>query len=184
MKRCFDIIASVIILVLISPIMLLVGLGILLGDGKPLLFRQTRIGLRGRKFKLLKFRSMIVNAEAVGGYSTSDNDPRVTAIGRFIRRTSLDELPQLFNVLKGEMSLVGPRPDVEKQIEQYKPHDWALRTSVRPGITGLAQARLRSSATPEKRLALDLEYASQRSVFRDLLIILETVARLVTAKSN
>ena len=184
MKRLFDIIAAVIILICISPIMLLVGLCILLTDGKPVFFRQTRIGLRGSKFKLLKFRSMIVNAEVVGGYSTSDNDPRITAIGRFIRRTSLDELPQLINVLKGEMSLVGPRPDVEKQIEQYEPNDWALRISVRPGITGLAQARLRSSATPGQRLALDLEYASRHSVFRDISIIIETVIRLATAKSN
>ena len=178
MKRLFDIFLALLALALLWPVLLLTALAIAAGDGFPVLFRQTRLGLNGRDFKMLKFRSMYKNAAANGPYYTQTNDNRITTIGRLIRRTSLDELPQLFNVLWGDMSLVGPRPDVPAQRELYSDADWAKRCSVRPGITGLAQAQLRSEATPEQRLALDLEYAEQAGVWLDLKIIGATVARL------
>ena len=124
----------------------------------PVLFRQTRLGLHGREFGMFKFRSMVKNAASIGPYFTSDNDPRITRVGRFIRRTSIDELPQILNVLRGDMSLVGPRPDVPAQRALYSDADWAQRCSVRPGITGLAQAllpfRLQRGAASGRRPAL------------------------------
>ena len=128
---------------------------------------------------MLKFRSMVVDAERVGGYSTAVGDPRITRMGHFIRRTSLDELPQLFNVLRGDMSWVGPRPDVPAQKGNYSDADWRARHRVRPGITGLAQATLRSAATPAQRLALDLEYVERASLLFDLKILLLTVRQVL-----
>ena len=127
---------------------------------------------------MLKFRSMVVDAEARGGHATLKGDPRITRAGRILRKTSLDELPQLINVLRGEMSLVGPRPDVPAQQGNYSAEDWQRRTSVRPGITGLAQAVARSAATHEERLALDLSYVDQPTLGADLRILGLTVLRL------
>jgi lipopolysaccharide/colanic/teichoic acid biosynthesis glycosyltransferase len=120
----------------------------------------------------------VVGAAAVGPYFTQSQDVRVTRVGRFIRRTSLDELPQLLNVLKGDMSLVGPRPDLPVQRDGYTEHDWAERCSVRPGITGLAQVVARSEATPAERLALDLAYVRQHNGFMDMGIVWRTLGRL------
>jgi lipopolysaccharide/colanic/teichoic acid biosynthesis glycosyltransferase len=148
------------------------------------LFRQVRVGLGGREFGIYKFRSMVRNAAAVGPYHTASDDPRVTRVGRFIRRTSLDELPQLLNVLAGDMSLVGPRPDVPAQRTLYAAADWQARCSVRPGITGLAQALLRSAATPQQRLDLDLRYVREHSLGLDLKIIAWTLGRLTGKGAN
>lgn len=178
LKRLFDIMVATVLLVLTLPIMLGVAAAILATDGSPVFFRQNRMGMHGIPFKLFKFRSMIVTAPNVGSYATSDGDPRITRIGKIIRRTSLDELPQLISVIRGEMSIVGPRPDVEAQVSGYRPEHWKLRCSVRPGITGLAQSRLRSNATPEQRLDLDLEYAREPSLLRDLEIIFATAIGL------
>jgi lipopolysaccharide/colanic/teichoic acid biosynthesis glycosyltransferase len=131
-----------------------------------------------------KFRSMVINAESLGGYSTADRDPRITPIGRFIRKTSLDELPQLLNVLFGEMSIVGPRPDVPAQRSLYTEEEWMVRHSVRPGITGLAQSTLRSEATTEQRKAMDLEYAKNVSFALDVRIILMTIRQVVFKGGN
>lgn len=184
MKRLIDILASTLAVLLLSPVLIATAAAIAAESGRPVLFRQTRIGLGGREFDMYKFRSMVPDAAAVGPYHTAVDDPRITGVGRFIRRTSIDELPQLFNVLRGDMSLVGPRPDVPAQRELYTGGDWALRCSVRPGITGLAQARLRSEATPEQRLALDLQYAREHSLGLDLRIVLMTLARLGGQGSN
>ncbi|HEY8360310.1 MAG TPA: sugar transferase [Ramlibacter sp.] len=165
-------------LALLAPLLLLVALAIVLESGAPVLFRQQRIGAQGRPFEIWKFRSMVPDAASRGPYHTDAGDPRVTRVGRFIRRTSLDELPQLLNVLRGEMSLVGPRPDVPAQQALYAPADWALRCSVRPGITGLAQALLRSEATPRQRLELDLRYVREHDLWLDLRILAWTVRRL------
>jgi lipopolysaccharide/colanic/teichoic acid biosynthesis glycosyltransferase len=127
---------------------------------------------------------MVKDAAGIGPYSTGRDDPRITHVGRFLRRSSIDELPQLLNVLRGDMSLVGPRPDVPAQQALYRPDDWALRCSVRPGITGLAQAALRSEATPEQRLALDLDYARNHGLLRDLQILAMTLRRLGGRGSN
>jgi lipopolysaccharide/colanic/teichoic acid biosynthesis glycosyltransferase len=133
---------------------------------------------------MYKFRSMVTNAASIGPWHTASDDPRITRVGRFIRRTSIDELPQLLNVLKGDMSLVGPRPDVPAQRSLYSDDDWAARCSVRPGITGLAQALLRSEATPQQRLELDLRYAREHSVRLDLRILGWTLGRLTGKGAN
>lgn len=148
------------------------------------IFRQKRVGLGGRLFDVLKFRSMVTNADKIGGYSTADGDARITRSGRFIRKTSLDELPQLINVLKGEMSLVGPRPDTPMQEANYSPKEWAKRCSVRPGITGLAQATLRSEATPEERTRLDLDYVDRAGVGFDLQILGMTIRQVLFKGGN
>ena len=179
MKRVFDIAVALIALAVLWPLLLVVALAIRLDSPGPALFRQTRVGMEGRPFPMLKFRSKVVDAERVGGYSTAVGDPRITRVGHFIRRTSLDELPQLFNVLRGDMSWVGPRPDVPAQKGNYSDADWRARHRVRPGITGLAQATLRSAATPAQRLALDLEYVERASLLFDLKILLLTVRQVL-----
>ncbi len=184
MKRLFDTVGSALALLLLSPVLLGAALAVALGSGWPVLFRQTRVGQYGHTFGMLKFRSMVKNAASIGPYFTSANDPRITRVGRFIRRTSIDELPQLLNVLTGDMSLVGPRPDVPAQRKLYSDADWAERCSVRPGITGLAQALLRSEGSEAERLALDLRYAREQSVWLDLKIMAWTLARLTGKGSN
>jgi lipopolysaccharide/colanic/teichoic acid biosynthesis glycosyltransferase len=184
MKRVMDIVLSLLALLLLAPLLAAAALAILLEDGAPVLFRQVRVGRGGREFGMFKFRSMVKNAAVIGAYFTTADDPRITRVGHFIRRTSIDELPQLFNVLKGDMSLVGPRPDVPAQRSLYDEADWALRCSVRPGITGLAQARLRSAATEDQRRELDLQYAREHGVWLDLRIMAMTVARLTGRGAN
>lgn len=184
MKRALDTVLALLALVLLAPLMLLVALAIALEGGAPVLFRQRRVGLGGREFGIYKFRSMVPDAAAIGPYHTASDDPRITRVGRFIRRTSLDELPQLFNVLAGDMSLVGPRPDVPAQQALYAPQDWRLRCSVRPGITGLAQALLRSEATPQQRLELDLRYVREQGFWLDLRILAWTLRRLTGRGAN
>ena len=178
MKRAMDIVLAMAALLALAPLLLGAALAIALETGLPVLFRQTRVGLNGREFGMYKFRSMVKNAAQVGPYFTSDNDPRITRVGRFVRRTSIDELPQLINVLKGEMSLVGPRPDVPAQRSLYTPVDWAQRCSVRPGITGLAQALYRSDSTEAQRLEADLRYTRDASLWLDLKICWWTLRRL------
>ena len=178
MKRAMDIVLAMAALLALAPLLLGAALAIALETGLPVLFRQTRVGLNGREFGMYKFRSMVKNAAQVGPYFTTDNDPRITRVGRFVRRTSIDELPQLINMLKGEMSLVGPRPDVPAQRSLYTPVDWAQRCSVRPGITGLAQALYRSDSTEVQRLDADLRYTREASLWLDLKICWWTLRRL------
>lgn len=183
MKRVVDLLGGVLALMLAAPVLIVVAAAIRAFDGAPVLYSQTRVGRGGREFRIVKFRSMITNADQTGGYSTSVGDPRVTRIGAFIRRSSLDELPQLLNVLRGEMSLVGPRPDVPQQRTLYSESEWAERHSVRPGLTGLAQATLRSAASDAERKQLDLEYVRHRSLSLDLRILLLTVKQVLTKGS-
>ncbi|MBC7377635.1 MAG: sugar transferase [Burkholderiaceae bacterium] len=184
MKRLMDIVLSLAALLALSPLLVVVAVLILLQDGSPVFFLQMRAGRHGQTFGMYKFRSMVKNAASVGPYFTASADPRITRLGRFIRRTSIDELPQLINVLKGDMSLVGPRPDVPAQRGLYSEADWAERLSVRPGVTGLAQALLRSEASFEQRLALDLRYVRESSPWMDLKIMAWTVKRLGGHKAN
>ena len=184
MKRALDIVLSLLALVALSPLLLGTALVIALESGRPVLFRQTRLGLQGRAFGMFKFRSMVKNAAAIGPYFTSANDPRITCVGRFIRRTSIDELPQILNVLLGDMSLVGPRPDVPAQRALYSDADWAQRCSVRPGITGLAQALYRSDSSEAQRLEADLRYTRESSVWLDLKIMAWTLRRFTGTGSN
>lgn len=184
-KRAFDLLVSACALVLASPLMIVIAV-IVRRDGGPALYRGERVGLRGTTFSMLKFRTMVVGAERIGGTSTPDDDPRVTRIGRVLRRSKLDELPQLINVLKGGMSLVGPRPQVEHDVALYTEEEQQL-LSVRPGITDYASIRfrnegdlLRGSADPSEayhrlirpeKIGLGLEYVRTRSMALDLKII-------------
>lgn len=184
MKRGFDILLSVALSIAALPLITAIWLAIRIISPGPALFRQKRVGRSGREFEILKFRTMIVNAESQGGFSTEVGDRRITPIGAFLRRTSLDEIPQLANVLLGDMSIVGPRPDVPGQRALYSAEDWRLRHLVRPGITGLAQSTLRSEATPEERLALDLDYVRDHGVGRDIAILTKTLVQIVKKGGN
>ena len=184
MKRVVDVILSLLATVALAPLMLITVVAIALEDGFPVLYRQTRIGLGGREFGMFKFRSMVKNADTVGPYFTETGDPRITRVGRLIRITSIDELPQLWNVLMGDMSLVGPRPDVPVQRSLYTDADWAQRCSVRPGITGLAQALIRSGGSDGERLHLDLRYTRESSLWLDLKIMFWTLGRLSGKGAN
>ncbi len=184
MKRAMDVLLAMLGLVVLAPILAVAAMAIGLESGLPILFRQTRLGLGGREFRMYKFRTMVQDAAAQGPYHTAAGDPRITRVGRLLRRASIDELPQLLNVLKGDMSVVGPRPDVPQQRALYSERDWAERCSVRPGITGMAQALLRSQATEAERLALDLRYAREHDLWLDMRILARTLGRLPGQGSN
>lgn len=184
MKRMLDVLLALVAIVLLAPVLAGAALAIALESGRPVLFRQTRVGLGGREFQMYKFRTMVKDAAAIGPYYTTEGDPRVTRTGRVLRRASIDETPQLLNVIRGEMSLVGPRPDVPRQRELYSERDWAQRCSVKPGITGWAQALLRSEATEAQRLDLDLRYAREHTLWLDLKIMFWTLGRLSGKGSN
>lgn len=178
MKRLVDIIGSVFALLLFGLPMLVVALLIKILDPGPVFFRQARLGRGGEPFRIYKFRSMKVNAPDIrnedGSAFSAEDDPRVTRIGKFIRKTSIDELPQFINVLIGDMSLVGPRPDQVDQIKYYSEAE-KQKLLVKPGITGLAQISGRNSISWEQRKQLDVEYAQNHSVLGDLAIMARTI---------
>lgn len=187
-KRAIDILGSGIGLIVISPLLLVIAIIIKITAPGPVFFMQERLGYKGKVFKIIKFRTMVVNAEHMGtGLKVKDDtDNRITPIGHFLRKTSIDELPQLINVLKGDMSLVGPRPPVTyhpyKGYEGYS--DFSKRRfDMRPGMTGLAQARVRNSATWDERIVYDVEYVDNFSVLFDIRIILETVKVVLNSKN-
>jgi len=171
-------------MVVLLPVMFVVALSIVIDSRGSILFAQKRIGLSGKEFKMYKFRSMSSGAEKQGPHFTSPSDTRITRVGKIIRKTSLDELPQLFNVLQGKMSIVGPRPNMLVQKSEYTEEEWNKRNSVKPGITGLAQATLRSSATKIERTQLDLEYVDKTSLCFDLHIILLTIRQIFLKGSH
>ncbi len=187
-KRLFDIVCASIGLVVFSPVLLLISFAIKLDSRGPVFFIQERLGRNGVPFRIYKFRTMVVDAERIGdGLRVSGaDDPRITRVGRILRLSSLDELPQLISVVKGDMSLVGPRPPVT-----YHPYcgycdypDWAKRRfEVRPGITGLAQVTVRNSASWEERIRIDVEYVEKFSLLFDISILLRTLWRVATRKS-
>jgi lipopolysaccharide/colanic/teichoic acid biosynthesis glycosyltransferase len=183
-KRIFDLAVSVVLLIFLWPILVILAIWIAVDSPGGAIYRQKRVGLGGKVFEVYKFRSMVSDADKIGGYSTTDGDNRITAPGSLIRKASLDELPQLWNVIKGDMSLVGPRPDTPMQEENYSAEEWAKRCSVRPGITGLAQATLRSSATPEERTRLDLEYVDGAGIGLDLKVLGLTVRQVLFRGGN
>lgn len=184
MKRLFDFVFAIVLLVIFSPLLLVISIFVYFQDGGEVFFRQKRIGLKGCEFSIFKFRTMILNADKVGPFFTRDDDVRITKLGSFLRKTSLDELPQLLNVVKGDMSLVGPRPDVPLQKTVYSAKEWTLRCSVRPGITGLAQAKLRSQATLSERKKLDFFYIKKQSLYLDLKIIFMTFKQVIFKGGN
>lgn len=181
-KRFFDIVVSIIAIILLLPVLLMVAILIKIDSKGGVIFKQARVGRLGRPFFIYKFRSMAQGSDKQGLYQTKENDPRITKVGGFIRKTSIDELPQLFNVIRGDMSLVGPRPNVFEQRSQYQLEEWDRRNSVRPGITGLAQATIRSSGLPGERTRLDLEYIDKQSFSYDMYILALTVRQLLIAK--
>jgi lipopolysaccharide/colanic/teichoic acid biosynthesis glycosyltransferase len=179
-----DLVLGLLALIVLSPVGLIAAAAIALESGRPVFFQQTRIGRHGRPFRMWKLRSMVREAASVGPHFTVSGDTRITRVGQVIRRTSIDELPQIFNVLAGDMSLVGPRPNVPAQRDLYSDEEWRLRCSVRPGITGLAQATLRSSATHEQTLGMDLRYAREAGVWLDIRIMWLTLRRLFGGHVN
>ena len=174
MNRALDVAGAAIGLALASPFLGAAALAIKLDDRGPVLYRQKRVGRDGREFELLKLRTMVVGAEGQGaGWAVDRGDPRITRVGRALRRLSLDELPQLWNVVRGEMSLIGPRPTLQYQVDQYSPHQ-RRRLDVRPGITGWAQVQGRASLPWEERIELDVWYVEHRSPWLDAKILART----------
>jgi len=189
-KRFFDIILSLIGIVVLSPVFFVIALVIRLDSKGKVVFAHERIGKNMRKIKIYKFRTMYENsAEIFNNFSEEqkkeyyinfklDNDPRITRVGDFLRRTSLDELPQLINILKGDMSIVGPRPIVEKEIEKYGVYAKTV-FSVTPGLTGYWQANGRSDTTYDERVQMDMHYIKSRSIIMDIKIILKTFVSVI-----
>ena len=174
MNRALDVAIAGAGLALASPVLAAAALAVKLGDGGPVLFKQTRVGKDGRDFELLKLRTMVVGAERQGaGYAVNAGDSRITRVGAFLRRTSLDELPQLWNVVRGDMSLIGPRPTLRYQVERYTERQ-RRRLEVLPGITGWAQIKGRASLSWDEKIELDVWYVDHRSPLTDLLILLRT----------
>lgn len=183
-KRFMDIICSLTGLIILIPIFLIIGVLIKLESKGPIFFAQERIGKNGERFKMYKFRSMVVNAEELkeklhtknemsGPMFKMKNDPRVTRVGRFIRKTSIDELPQLFNVLKGEMSLVGPRPSLPKEVIKFE--DWMMkRLQVKPGLTCYWQVSGRNDIDFEDWMKLDIKYVEEQSILVDIRLVFKT----------
>ena len=182
-KRCIDLLGSLIGLIIISPVLIIISILIKLTSEGPVFFRQERLGKDGKIFKILKFRTMVVNAEKMGDglKIKSENDERITKIGKILRVTSLDELPQLWNVFLGQMSLVGPRPPATyfpyDGYENYP--DWAKkRFLMRPGITGLAQVTVRNSVSWDERIIIDIKYIDSFSVWLDIKILISTIFKV------
>ena len=193
-KRIFDIVASGLGIIVLSPILLIIALIIKKESDGPVFFKQIRVGEKGRNFEILKYRTMVVDAEKMGRQITVGNDNRITKIGGFLRKYKLDELPQLINVFKGDMSLVGPRPEVPRYVEMYNEEQRKV-LDVKPGITDLASIRYRdenellgtaedpddmyiNTIMPDK-LALNPEYINKSNVFFDIYIILKTIVKCI-----
>ena len=193
-KRSFDAALAAVGLVLVSPVLLAVAAAVKLTSKGPVFYRGLRVGLNGEPFEMLKFRTMVTDADKIGGSSTPEGDPRVTSVGKKLRRYKLDELPQLWNVLQGEMSFVGPRPQVQWAVDLYTPEERAI-LGVRPGITDEASLKfsneaeiLKGSADPDKayielihpeKMRLSLEYVRTRSFLQDLSIIGRTARTVI-----
>jgi lipopolysaccharide/colanic/teichoic acid biosynthesis glycosyltransferase len=178
-NRALDVAGAGLGLALASPLLLAAAAAIKLEDGGPVLYRQRRVGLHGREFELLKLRTMVVDAERQGaGFAVNRGDPRITRVGGVLRRLSLDELPQLWNVLRGEMSLIGPRPTLAYQVERYTPRQ-RRRLDVKPGLTGWAQVHGRAALPWEERIELDVFYVEHRSPRLDLRILARTPLALL-----
>jgi exopolysaccharide biosynthesis polyprenyl glycosylphosphotransferase len=194
MKSAFDFFFSFTVIMLVSPVFLIIAIAIMFEDGGSVFFIQERVGLNGRRFPIFKFRTMVADAEVLkisllgqneqtGPVFKISNDPRVTRIGRFLRKTSFDELPQFFNVLRGDMSVVGPRPPIPSEVEEYQ--QWQKRRlSVKPGITCTWQVSGRNNIPFEEWVKLDLDYIDNWSFTRDAVLILKTVKVVLTGNGK
>lgn len=184
-KRLFDFFASLIAIIILLIPMIIIGILVKLTSKGPIIYKQDRLGKNGKPFKLVKFRSMYVDAEAKGAqWSQGDDDPRITKFGRFMRKVRVDELPQLFTILIGKMSVVGPRPEREvfyNEFEKYV-HGFSERLKVKPGLTGLAQVSGGYDLKPEEKIVYDIEYIKKRSIWLDIKIIFKTVIVVFTHK--
>jgi lipopolysaccharide/colanic/teichoic acid biosynthesis glycosyltransferase len=194
LKRIFDFAAAFLGLALLSPLLIIIAVAIKTDKG-PVLFKQNRVGRRGRVFNIYKFRSMVPDAHKLGSLVTAEHDPRITRVGRFLRKTKLDELPQLFNVLKGDMSLVGPRPEVPYYVDQWSLEDQKTILAVKPGITDYAtflyndeQAVLAQAEDPEEAYILEVmphklylyrQYIFDQSLWLDLRILVSTLLKMI-----
>lgn len=199
MKRAFDVIASLMAILLLAPVLAAVAIAIKSESAGPVFYRGLRAGRNGKPFRIFKFRTMVMNAEALGSASTPEDDQRITRVGHLLRKLKLDEWPQLLNVLRGEMSLVGPRPQVPWAVEQYTPEERTI-LKVRPGITDPASVRfrneseiLRGSKNPDKdyfekihpeKMRLSLEYVRKQSFLLDCKIILQTLLVIFVPGQN
>ena len=187
-KRVFDVLLSLLALLILSPLLLITALAIKLCDGGPVLYKQRRLTKDGKPFEIYKFRSMRVDAEkdGVARLSTGDDDDRITPVGRFIRKVRIDELPQLLNILKGDMSIVGPRPERPEISAQYekKLPEFSMRLLVKAGLTGYAQVYGQYNTSPYEKLQMDLMYIANASVIEDLRIIMATIKILFMAEST
>ena len=178
-RRAIDIAVSSLALIVSAPVLALAALAIRLESRGPVIYSQRRAGLDGRAFDVIKLRTMVDGAEHIGaGLAIDANDPRITRVGAFLRRTSLDELPNLLNVLRGEMSMIGPRPTLPAQVEQYTTRQRG-RLQIKPGITGWAQVNGRASLPWDERIELDLYYIDHRSLSLDMRILWRTVAMVL-----
>lgn len=189
-KRLFDVVASSVAVVILSPVFLIIAIAIKINDAAgPVFYTQTRVGKDGKPFKMFKFRSMVTNAdellerlrdqnEVEGAMFKMKDDPRITKVGKFIRKYSLDELPQLLNVVGGSMSIVGPRPPLPFEVEEYTDYD-RQRLMVKPGATGMWQVGGRNALSFDQMVELDLTYINERSIWLDLKIMFETVKVMI-----
>ena len=184
-KRLFDITISMIGLIITSPILLITAIAIKLESPGPIIFKQERLGLNGKVFKIYKFRSMCVDAEK-GGVYEKKGDHRVTKVGKFIRKTSIDELPQFVNILKGEMSLIGPRPALTYHPWPYSEYTEEQKRMfhVRPGVTGWAQVNGRKEVEWPRRIELNVEYVDKMSLYFDLMIFFKTIFKVLRMEDN
>jgi lipopolysaccharide/colanic/teichoic acid biosynthesis glycosyltransferase len=182
MPRPVDLLIAAIALVVLSPFLLAASIAIKLGSRGPVIYRQRRVGRDGAEFEMWKLRTMVPGSDPVGvGTIVTRDDPRVTAVGRFLRRTSLDEVPNLVNVLRGEMAIVGPRPTIPAQVDDYTPRQ-RRRHEVLPGITGWAQVQGRAGIPWEERIELDVWYVDHRSAALDARILAKTVWLVITGQ--
>jgi exopolysaccharide biosynthesis polyprenyl glycosylphosphotransferase len=188
LKRIFDIVFSLVVIILLSPVMLISAIAVKLYDGGPVLYKQKRLTIDEKEFYIYKFRSMITDAEKKGGFQlATDDDPRITPVGKILRKIRMDELPQLFNILKGEMSVVGPRPERPEFTELYKKEmpEFTFRLKVKAGLTGYAQVTGAYDTSPYDKLKMDMMYIENYSFRLDLQIILMTIkTMLFPPKSN
>jgi lipopolysaccharide/colanic/teichoic acid biosynthesis glycosyltransferase len=185
-KRLIDLLGSLIGMVIVFPIFIIIALSVKLTSKGPIFFKQERLGKNGRVFKIIKFRTMVVNAEKMGDGLKVENesDNRITKVGKFLRATSLDELPQLWNVLVGDMSLVGPRPPVPYHPYKYEEYNdfQRKRFEMRPGITGLTQVTVRNSVSWDDRIRIDVEYIERFNLWLDIKILFRTVIKVIKSE--
>jgi lipopolysaccharide/colanic/teichoic acid biosynthesis glycosyltransferase len=182
-KRLTDIVFSIFGLIITLPFLIFAALAIKIESDGPVIFIHERTGYLGKKFRMFKFRGMVKNALEVGPELTQVNDPRVTKVGKILRRTSIDEIPQIFNVLKGEMSIVGPRPEIPSITDRYSEKQREIFNFI-PGITGYSQVNGRQALSPEQRVQMEIDYYKNASFWTDLIVVLKTFKAVATNHGN